>query len=249
VRFVGDEPVVNVEIAHIRGAVPGAPRYDESMSDDERRAFANLMLLCVPHHKTVDRLHPADYPAAELAHWKLQHEGAEGIATLAGITEDRLEQLIEEAVRAAGIRRRVDLEIAPGIAMPTTTFTIPGDQPGGFFDLYRDIGVPALLLTARNPGFVDVVVASHGVRLLPAGAAIAIPNTPYVALPALLRAGHSATWAYPLSALHLPVVALEAKGLSVTDLRAEVTLATGEEVTSDEIRLLPLGRLDRLPWS
>ena len=59
--------------------------------------------------------------------------------------------------------------------------------------------------------------------------------------------GH--TWAYPLSALHQPVVVLEAKGHMVTDIRGEITLATGEEVTSDEIRLVALGRLDRLTRS
>ena len=249
VRFVEDEPVINVEIAHICGAVLGAPRYDEAMTDDERRSFANLLLLCIPHHKTIDRLHPDDYSVEELARWKRERESPEAVSTLTGITEDRLEQLIEEAVRAAGVQRRVDVEIAPGIAMPTLTFTIPGDQPGEFFDLYRDIGSPALLLTARNPGLIDAVVASHSVRLLPAGAAIALPHTPYAELPARLRAGDSITWAYPLIALHGPIVALEAKGHTITDLRGEIKLATGDEVSSGDIRLAPLGRLDRLPWT
>jgi hypothetical protein len=133
--------------------------------------------------------------------------------------------------------------------MQRGTFTIPGDQPGEFFGLYRDIGVPALLLVARNPGLIDAVVASHRIRLLPGDAAIVLPDTPYEALPSKLRAGHSLTWAYPISALHRPVVALGAKGHQVTDLRAEITLATGEEVISEVIRIAPLGRLDRLPWN
>jgi len=44
--FVEDEPVSNVEIAHIKGAYPGSPRYDPAMTDDERRSFPNLILLC-----------------------------------------------------------------------------------------------------------------------------------------------------------------------------------------------------------
>ena len=44
--FVGDEPVCNVQIAHVCGANANSPRYDPSMTDDERRAFANLILLC-----------------------------------------------------------------------------------------------------------------------------------------------------------------------------------------------------------
>ncbi len=79
-------------------------------------------------------------------------------------------------------------------------------------------------LTARNPGLIDAVVASHEIRLLPAGAAIVLPGSPYGELPGRLRAGDSLTWAYPLTrsypltALHGPVVALEANGHTVTDL-------------------------------
>jgi len=41
--FVGDEPVCNVQIAHVFGANPNSPRYDPSMTNGERRAFANLI--------------------------------------------------------------------------------------------------------------------------------------------------------------------------------------------------------------
>jgi hypothetical protein len=34
------------EIAHICAASPNGPRYDASMTDDERRDYANLILLC-----------------------------------------------------------------------------------------------------------------------------------------------------------------------------------------------------------
>jgi hypothetical protein len=44
--FVESEPVSNAQIAHIRGANPGSPRYDPAMTDDERRSYANLILLC-----------------------------------------------------------------------------------------------------------------------------------------------------------------------------------------------------------
>ncbi len=36
--FVEGEPVSNAQIAHIRGANPGSPRYDPAMTDDERRS-------------------------------------------------------------------------------------------------------------------------------------------------------------------------------------------------------------------
>lgn len=109
--FVDGEPVSNVEIAHIRGAVPGSPRYDLTMTDDERRSFANLILLCTPHHKIVDRLHPDDYPVEVLADWKAQHErdfGADG-SILSPLTEDRLLDLIEKAV--ASTERRSERQL------------------------------------------------------------------------------------------------------------------------------------------
>jgi hypothetical protein len=113
--LVDGDPVSNVEIAHIRGAAPGSARYDHTMSDHERRSFANLILLCTPHHKTVDRLHPDDYPVEVLADWKAQHERASGIdgAALSPLTEDRLLDLIEKAV--ASTERQTERRLVFGL--------------------------------------------------------------------------------------------------------------------------------------
>jgi hypothetical protein len=42
-----DMPVLNSRIAHICAASPLGPRYDEAMNDEDRRAFDNLLLLCL----------------------------------------------------------------------------------------------------------------------------------------------------------------------------------------------------------
>jgi hypothetical protein len=55
----GGEPYIDYEIAHIRDAEPGN-RHVADMTVAERRAFANLVLLCTPCHKLVDKTHPAD---------------------------------------------------------------------------------------------------------------------------------------------------------------------------------------------
>jgi hypothetical protein len=66
-----DIPVLNSRVAHIRAASPRGPRYDESMTDEERRAFDNLILLCLPHAEEVDLKALADrYPAETLHQWK-----------------------------------------------------------------------------------------------------------------------------------------------------------------------------------
>ncbi|MBE0508693.1 MAG: hypothetical protein IBX50_18575 [Marinospirillum sp.] len=53
------------QICHIEAALPGGERYNHTQSDEDRRAYENLLLLCYPHHVetndtdeySVDRLH------------------------------------------------------------------------------------------------------------------------------------------------------------------------------------------------
>jgi hypothetical protein len=64
-------PVLNSRIAHIRAASSLGPRYDEAMTDEDRRTFDNLILLCLPHAEEVDLKALADrYPAETLHEWK-----------------------------------------------------------------------------------------------------------------------------------------------------------------------------------
>lgn len=66
-----DIPVLNSRIAHICAASPLGPRYDEAMNDEDRRAFDNLLLLCLPHAEEVDLTVLADrYPVETLLQWK-----------------------------------------------------------------------------------------------------------------------------------------------------------------------------------
>lgn len=67
----------NVQIAHIYGVRPSAPRYTLGMPDSERDAFKHLLLLCLPHHAEIDDRKTGEklYPAEELLKWKRNHEG------------------------------------------------------------------------------------------------------------------------------------------------------------------------------
>ena len=66
-----DTPVLNSRIAHICAASALGPRYDEAMTDEDRRAFDNLVLLCLPHAEEVDLPALADrYPVETLRQWK-----------------------------------------------------------------------------------------------------------------------------------------------------------------------------------
>lgn len=111
--FVDGEPIINYEIAHIRDAKPGN-RYVKDMTDDERRAFKSLVLLCQPHHTEVDKVHPDRYSIETLESWKVEREsGAVAqLRGLDGLTEDRLAEMIREALAASPAAPRVELDWA-----------------------------------------------------------------------------------------------------------------------------------------
>lgn len=101
--FVDHEPVTNLEIAHIRAAEPGGPRYDPGMTDEQRRAWSNLILLCTAHHRVIDKVRPDRYTVDILERWKGEREaGAPSrLDDREEITEDRLDQMIRRALREA----------------------------------------------------------------------------------------------------------------------------------------------------
>ena len=91
----------NAQIAHIYGVRKGAARYNEAIPDEERDAFINLLLLCLPHHGEVDDKKTGGllYPPEVLREWKVAHEGPDGpvLAALGRIDEDRIGELLAEA--------------------------------------------------------------------------------------------------------------------------------------------------------
>ena len=61
------------QICHIYAASDNGPRGDPNMSEEERNAPANLILLCGVHHPLVDKQYET-YPASMLIAWKKAHE-------------------------------------------------------------------------------------------------------------------------------------------------------------------------------
>jgi hypothetical protein len=247
--FVGDEAVSNVEIAHIRGANPGSPRFDSTMTDEERRAFANVILLCKPHHEIVDKRHPEKYPAETLSEWKLQREVAAGIdaTKLAGITEDRLVALIEKAVASARGERIMSVELGLGFATPGQALVFPAAIAKKYLDLdmYKDLGPKVLIVTVRNSGALKAYVESHAVRFSPADARLSGPNHfPFLnpRMPAAIDGGESIPWFYDLATVTKMVAFFLARNASVDALVGEIRLGSGELVASEPlaVQYLPL---------
>lgn len=60
------------EICHIEAANEGGERYNPTQTDEERRSFDNLLLLCLAHHRETDDVD--EFPMARLKQIKKDHE-------------------------------------------------------------------------------------------------------------------------------------------------------------------------------
>ena len=66
-----DGKTIVSKICHIQAASKNGPRYNPNMTDDERRAFENLILLCDEHHSIIDNPeNEKNYPVSLLQEWK-----------------------------------------------------------------------------------------------------------------------------------------------------------------------------------
>jgi len=247
--FVEGEPVSNVEIAHIKGAYQGSPRYDPAMTDDERRSFPNLILLCKPHHEVVDKRHPDKYPVEVLTDWKARREAEAGLdrLKLSTLTDDRLVGLIEEAVGAARLQRQLTIELGLGVAFPGHTATFPAATAKDYFDVYADQGPAVLILTVRSRGSLQGYVNNHSLRFMPTGTRLMGANdflrlNPR--LPAAMDVGESRTWLYDLKNVRTMVHILRAQGGTVDSLVGEADLGSGETIESSALPVEYLGPID-----
>jgi hypothetical protein len=70
-----DSKSIISKICHIAAASKEGPRYDKSMTDDDRRGFDNLILLCDEHHTIIDnKENETLFPTSLLKSWKSEHE-------------------------------------------------------------------------------------------------------------------------------------------------------------------------------
>lgn len=60
------------EVCHIEAAMPGGERFNPKQSNEERRQFSNLMLMCHTHHKVTDNVDK--YTMEKLKKIKCEHE-------------------------------------------------------------------------------------------------------------------------------------------------------------------------------
>lgn len=80
------------EICHIAANNPGGPRYDETMTDAQRNAYENLILLCPNHHTLIDKIEPDNYTVEELRRMKVNAE-QRGLTRTVPASEAELERV------------------------------------------------------------------------------------------------------------------------------------------------------------
>lgn len=245
-KFIDGEPFNNFEMAHIRDAKPGN-RYVENMTDDERRAFANLVLLCKPHHTLVDKTHPDRFSISDLEGWKAEREGA-GVAALRGLrglTEDRLEAMIRDAVGSLGPTRQVTVELKGGILIDDQR-VITGPFAG--LRQVRDVngaslsGPMVVVSTVRNTGQLRASVEMMDLFVSVELGGVEFETTlsgrndfPYLnpPLPRGVESGKSFTWLTSLKTMVDIVGRLDQGEQKPVSFWAHVRLGTGEGVESE----------------
>jgi hypothetical protein len=255
--FLGGEPYSNLEIAHIYGAKPGSARYQSDMSDEQRRAFANLILLCRPHHELVDRRSPTDFPAPVLLDWKQAREASleAPIESIAGLNEDQLALLLDRVVRDTRSVRQIEVDPLAGVLVASGVVTGPISAD------FRQViatnptlvdGERVLVLHLRNVGSaavqvtsVDIVVdvALNSAERGPGQSASAAlkGRNDYLGinpeLPARLLDGEALTWLTSVGTIHLLWRGLRQGAQVPHALHGEVGLATGEVVRTARLSI------------
>ena len=70
--MMNSEGVFIGNVCHIEAAEEGGERFNSAMTNEERRAFSNLMLMCYEHHQVTNDV--AKYSVAALQKMKAEHE-------------------------------------------------------------------------------------------------------------------------------------------------------------------------------
>ena len=70
--MMNEQGVFIGQLCHIEAAEEGGPRFNPDMTNEDRRAASNLMLMCYEHHKVTDDV--KKYPVKKLGKMKREHE-------------------------------------------------------------------------------------------------------------------------------------------------------------------------------
>jgi 5-methylcytosine-specific restriction endonuclease McrA len=66
--------ILTGKAAHITAASPGGPRYDPSLSHEQRSSISNGVYLCANCADKIDKNRGLDFPLSLIMQWKQEHE-------------------------------------------------------------------------------------------------------------------------------------------------------------------------------
>ncbi|MCU4668593.1 hypothetical protein [Bacillus paralicheniformis] len=91
--IINEEGTLLGDICHIEAANPKGARFNQNQTNEQRRSFDNLMLMCKKHHKIIDDKEEK-YTVKELKKMKEDHEKkfADAVAKLESSIEDITEK-------------------------------------------------------------------------------------------------------------------------------------------------------------
>jgi len=104
-----DHPILNsndeyiAELCHIEAAEPEGPRYNPQQSDEDRRAYENLLFLCHKHHKETDD--EARCPVSCLREIKNSHECLPEVVFNHELLLEKIEDVYSEQIKLAEFLR------------------------------------------------------------------------------------------------------------------------------------------------
>ncbi|TPG56550.1 hypothetical protein EAH76_03180 [Sphingomonas glacialis] len=124
------EGTLVAEVAHIAAESEGGPRWDAKLSQEERRGFENLLLLCPTCHTLVDK-DPVKYKKSTLRQWKRDREARfEAIGDL--LQKSYLNEITDDA-------NTIGATLPKDLAAYTSFLTARGETPFIDEDTPREI--------------------------------------------------------------------------------------------------------------
>lgn len=123
-KFIG-------QLCHIEAASPGGERYNSNQTDEERRAYDNLILMCYPHHIETDDTEA--YTVDTLKEIKYQHESSSQANTFK-VNEEVIYRLASEMESYWG-----EINLLNSVKHVCEEYAVPIKSGANFFDIQKDV--------------------------------------------------------------------------------------------------------------
>jgi len=133
-ELIADSNLFVAQVCHIEAAEPGGERYNAAMTDEARRSFENLLLLCYCHYVETDRVDL--YSVVKMKQLKADHERAAARFVVDEVQLARLAQDMDAYwARIDHVQATINVQRASG-----HVFEIPPkiDRHRATLDLWKD---------------------------------------------------------------------------------------------------------------